>query len=422
MPVIDLALHPDTTRPLLRAATHGRGMYQRRLAASCPEVDLYLRDNLVDTGELSPSPSGVPDPTQLNEQAYHWQSADIKVDAPPFAPVDAFVDGVEFDYPTHRLLPFGYQIEKVEGIAHKNPIRTENNRVYVQAHNRGPKAAADVDVRLLWADAGAGLPPLPGDFWTKLAADSYDQTVWHLIDKKRIPSLKAGVPHVLRFDWTPPATVSDHVCLLALLENPDEPLLPETELNVDVLTPRNKRVTHKNVHPVNAVPLLNRFAAWASLRFHNAFATWRRFTFRLHTHADRDWTVAMLLPRELDLERPVTESVRGFRLLAVEHTQREAWLAAARATGAVSAPLLEWGPRFGDPLILVLDDPRGVGEVRGVGIEPRQPVPAVFVAIRPREVAAARLRLDALQVDGQRLVGGSTFLIHAGDAHGRVSP
>jgi len=86
--VVDLAVDP--ARGLLRAATHGRSMFQRSLALSCPAVDIYLCDNLLDSGEVFPSPSGVPDPTRLGEHTYHWQSADIKVDAPPFQPVDAW--------------------------------------------------------------------------------------------------------------------------------------------------------------------------------------------------------------------------------------------------------------------------------------------------------------------------------------------
>jgi hypothetical protein len=38
-------------------------------------------------------------------------------------------------------------------------------------------------------------------------------------------------------------------------------------------------------------------------------------------------------------------------------------------------------------------------------------VPAVFVATRPRAATATRLRLDVLQLDGDRLLGGSTFLV-----------
>lgn len=413
--VVDLAVDP--ARGLLRAATHGRGMFQLRLAPSCPPVDIYLRDNLLDTGEVFPSPSGEPDPTSLSERAYHWQSADIKVDAPPFQPVDALVDGVEFDNPTHRNIPFGspsgYPIETVAGITHRNPIRSVVNRVYVQAHNRGPDDAVDVQVRLLWADAGAALPPLPADFWTGFLTDSYTQTVWHLIGNQSIPTLAAGQPTVLRFDWAPPATTSDHVCLLALLHCAADPLLPETQLVVDLLTRSNKRVTHKNVHPVNLpTPIAGHRVAWPWLRFHNPFPSTRPFTFRLETSLEGEWTVAMVLPK-VELQEPIDESVYGFRRLTLEDTQREAWLAEARASGALSTPLSQMLDHFRDPLVLVAEAGRRFADLRGVRIHPGRPVPAVFVATRRQATKATPLRLDVLQLDGDQLLGGSTFLVAA---------
>jgi len=202
--------------------------------------------------------------------------------------------------------------------------------------------------------------------------------------------------------------------LLALLDSPDEPLLPESEVNVDVLTPHNKRVTHKNVHPVDAIPLRDRFVAWASLRFHNAFSTSRPFTFRVQTRSDEQWTVAMLLPRGV-LQRPVAECVNGFRPLSLERARLEAWLAEAQASGALSAPLLELRPYFDDPVVLAVEAGE-VADLRDVLVEPNRPVPAVFVAIRPRAARPAGLRLDVLQLDGRGCVGGSTFLIASSDA------
>lgn len=418
--IVDLAVDP--ARGLLRAATHGRSMFQRSLAATCPEVDLYVRDNVLDTGEVFLSPSGVPDPSHPGELVYHWQSADIKVDAPPFQPVDALVDGVEFDNPTHRNIPFGpplgYPIETLAGITHRNPIRSAVNRVYVQAHNRGPDDAADVEVRLLWADAGAGLPPLPTDFWTNFATDSYNQAVWHLIGNQVIPLLAAGVPNVLRFDWTPPATTSDHVCLLALLHCASDSLLPETQLVVDLLTRSNKRVTHRNVHPVTLAAFIGgHHVAWPSLRFSNPFPAAQRFTFRLEMNVQTDWAVAMILPR-VQVEAAPENSVDGFRLITLDDARRDTWLAEARASGALSAPLEAVLSDFRHPLVLLTEAGRSGAELRGVRIDAGAFVPAIFVAARRPAAKAVGLRLDVLQFDGDRVVGGSTFLVGDGDDQG----
>jgi hypothetical protein len=412
--VIDLAV--DAGRQLLRVATHGRGMFQRSLGATCPDADLYVRDNIVDTGERFPSPSNVWDPTRPNERLYHWQSADIKVDAPPFQPVDALVDGVEFDNPTHRLLPFGpgYRIETVAGITHENPVRAQSNRVYVQVHNRGWKAATAVDVRLLWADAGAGLPALPANFWTGFATDSYTQTTWHLIGSKQtIPSLEAGVPRVLQFAWTPPATTSDHVCLLMLVDSPDDPLLPQTLLDVDLLTRSNKRVTHKNVHPVNAGIMGQWIVAVPWFHLYNPSPRARQFTIGLDAHSDGAWSVTMVLPH-LELPKPLAECVSGLRPVAVDEKRAATWLTDAETAGVIGPRLLALRDRFRDPLVLQLEPGRRAGYLRGVRLDQAAPLPAVFVAVRDRDRGAGRLRLDVLQRDRDRLLGGSTFLI--GDA------
>jgi hypothetical protein len=66
--VYDLKRHPKL--PLLRAATHGRGVWERDVSgASCQDTDLYVRDNVLDygrslsyeggfrTGQIKSSPS-----------------------------------------------------------------------------------------------------------------------------------------------------------------------------------------------------------------------------------------------------------------------------------------------------------------------------------------------------------------------------
>jgi hypothetical protein len=407
-PVIDLALHP--TRPVLRAATHGRGVFQCRLTLPCPDVDIYVRDNILDTGEVFPSPSGADDPTRPNERVYHWQSADIKVDAPPWQALDALVDGVEFDNATHRMLPFGYRIETVAGLTHENPRRANLNHVYVQAHNRGPRDATAVDVRLFWADAGAALPALPADFWSGFSTDSYTQGAWRLIGKKTIATLRSGRPHVVRFDWAVPAATSDHVCLLAMLDSPDDPLLPQALFDVDALTRSNKRVTHKNVHPVSAVTIAGSRIGLGWLRLYNAGRAERRFTLRVEGPADSNWTVTMVLP-EAALRHRLAEAAAGFRVRTVDRETLSGWVAQAEEAGVVSAPLLALRPAFEEPVILDVESlPKGA-EVRGVPIAPDGALPAVFVATQPRGAAAAPLRLDVIQLADDRVIGGSTFLI-----------
>ena len=97
-PTFDMRLH--NSMRLLRAATHGRGMWEIKLdAQTMPDVNLFVRNHLMDTGRLTSSSSNVtaafenPFPfAQTESQLYNiklgeqlsWDMcADLKVD-PPF--------------------------------------------------------------------------------------------------------------------------------------------------------------------------------------------------------------------------------------------------------------------------------------------------------------------------------------------------
>src|SRR5262249_10793277 len=102
--IFDLKLH--TPARLLRAATHGRGMWERRLdVPATPAVDLFVRDHLLDTGRASPSPANVvaafEDPLQhvaLGDVLNWWMCADIKVDALEGAPPAYQMNVADVDY------------------------------------------------------------------------------------------------------------------------------------------------------------------------------------------------------------------------------------------------------------------------------------------------------------------------------------
>lgn len=424
--VVDLALNP--VRRLLKAATHGRGMYQISLTGSCPEVDIYLRDNIIDTGDV-PSPSGEPNPIQPGAVVRHWQSADIKVDAPQgqppeYAPVDALTDGVEFDDPAHRVMgiPLGYPIEDYLGIPHENPVRGQPNRVYVQVHNRGSRKADSVTVKLLYADAGAGLPALPGDFWAAFPGDGFDQTHWKPIGTTTLTDLVTETPRVLHWDWVPPSTTSDHVCLLAMIDSPQDPLLPQTELNVDVLTPGNKRVTHKNVHPVD--PPLPGSApgatSWVSLDFNNASREHKFFTLRIENISDRRGGLRMILPR-VALQRALNESLSGFRPIKMRADGLRRLVEAAERTGGISRFVAKLAKGFRNPQVFEVQPGRSSGELRGVLVPPGGKVQAVFSIVRwPTRVRRRPLVFEATQYEEKHLVGGSEFIL-AGDRSGARS-
>lgn len=264
--ISDLAL--NAAGDILRAATYGYGMFELHLGTSCPLVDVYIRDNKLDTGETLPSPSGTQDPTTLGATVYWWESSDIKVDAYPYFPVDALFDGVEFDGATAE------DVIRNDG-AHPNP-----NRLYVQVHNRGPLPAHNVKVKVLWADASAGLPALPADFWTSYPNNWTSASGWNIVDPavpfQNIPELLPSTPKVLRWDWTVPVTAAEHSCMLAVMSSDEDPIT-RIDANPDdhllwFLVPGDKHVALRNLHVISGpAPGSEPKPLLTTLDFHNAF-------------------------------------------------------------------------------------------------------------------------------------------------------
>lgn len=245
VPVFDLALHH--TRRLLRAATHGRSVWERPLAAAaCPTVDLYLRDNVVDTGRVVPSPDGVPHPFNPATLVHHWQSADIKVDAE---------EGTPAAYQTSA--PIDNYVDFEAAIQHRTARRTRTNRFYVQVHNRGVAKATNVQVRGFFADAHLGLPNLPADFWTggRPFAGTPSGTDWTPAGPSRtFAVLEAGEPGVAEWDFVVPASANKHSCLLVVATCAEDPINGAGLFGVDALVRDKKHVALKNLNVEDYVP------------------------------------------------------------------------------------------------------------------------------------------------------------------------
>ena len=293
--VFDLRLHHPSR--LLRAGTHGRGLWERKLdVMSMPDVDLYFRDHLMATGRSTPSsstPAAFEDPLQyvaLGDQLWWWQCADIKVDA------------LEGDVPSYQMPVSAVDYVAFESkLQHRHAQRGQVNRVYVQVHNRGFAVGSAVVVKVLYANASAGLPPLPPDFWTAFPGDSSDTSKWKPIGPAQIiPALSPTEPTILEWDWTTPTTAADHTCLLAVMDSPSNPI-PEANkaLNVGLLVTNEKRAGLKNLHVVNAKKgtTLGR-----ALEFYGA--TGNNATVRFVPGKLNGWTVGLMLPRTLQTGIP----------------------------------------------------------------------------------------------------------------------
>ncbi|MCA8929581.1 MAG: S8 family serine peptidase [Alphaproteobacteria bacterium] len=203
-------------------------------------VDVFIRDNRLDWGNTAEPSNTLFEATR--GFIPHWRSVDIKVDAPPYAAA-----------PTTNAA--------FEAFADENPVESTVNRVYVRVRNRGPVTAESVTVKFHWAFAGTALPALPADFWTAFPADSADTSVWHPEPAQTIANLAysgasvAGTggdaAQILSFDFHAPAvdpTAANprHYCVMVVLDSPQDPIA-ESTLVVDVATPRNNNMTHRNL-------------------------------------------------------------------------------------------------------------------------------------------------------------------------------
>jgi hypothetical protein len=392
--VADLAI--DAAGTALRAATYGFGMWEQRLTGTCPQVDVYMRDNIRDTAEVTPSPSGVVDPTRAGRLVYWWESADIKVDSYPYYPVDALFDGVEFDGATHE------EVVRNDA-AHPNP-----NRLYVQVHNRGPTAAHNVKVKPLWADASAGLPQLPSDFWSSYPNDWTAASAWNKVDPavpfQNIPELLPHTPKVLSWSWTVPTTAAAHTCMLVVVSADEDPItrsdaVPD-DLNPGVVVPGDKHVTLRNLHvitapapPAGGAPMMER------IEMHSPFGHEEFFDLEIdRTRLQEKARLSVILPRRITLRTPV-EQLPQVRAL----TGRE-WFAKN-----VKLARREWAYHVGvSPE--AADAKRPVTRVPGILVTPDRPVTIAMVLALPRGAKPGeRSRLSVIQRRGDDIVGGSTY-------------
>ena len=245
--VFDLRLHME--KRLLRAVTHGRGMWELKLdVENMPDVDIFVRDHLMDTGRFTPSSNNaiaafedLLQNVKLGDSLSWSMCADIKVD-PPFYQMN--MDDVDYVAFETRLY-------------HRDPQRGRVNRVYVQVRNRGIKPADKVFVKLFYADISAEYPVLPQDFWTSFPDDPSDMANWKPIGKAQVlPSppktLTNTEPTILAWEWSTPMEVADNVSLLVVTDSPEDPIPSRNKIfNITDLVPNEKHVGLRDLAVIN---------------------------------------------------------------------------------------------------------------------------------------------------------------------------
>lgn len=389
--VDDLEL--DESRDILTAATHGRGMWQMKVgpSASCSDTNIYMRDDFLDTGQQIPSPSNVVDPFSvvrggsIGHKVYWWQSPDIKVDSQPYYTPDALFDGVEFD----------------RDLEHDRPVRTQLNKVCVQLHNRGPFNANNVTVKILWADATAGLPALPADFWTNYPDDAGDVSVWHPVGTyKTITVLEPTQPVILSWNWAPPATAATHSCIIAVIESPDDPIPGANKvLNVDWLIPNEKHVTLKNLHVIDAPPAPGPLPS-TEINFYNPTKEQLTCDFVIDRQLLPISGKLSLTFSKLKTRKPLKESIQGVEML----DKKRSWL--CRFLARLFHFIFK-----GPPPSLQITTSK-VAVIKDVILQPKERVSAkIEITVPPEAKPGDKYRFTIMQRRGEQIMGGSTYEI-----------
>ena len=248
--VLDLQLH--NPRRILRASTHGRGVFERTLD-SLPKagVELYVRDTQLDQGRFT-TINFLPDPTQQGSVVAHWRGPDIKLDTPD-------VSG-NYQFPltgTINYLDFVDKLTDDSNTVATHATETITTRVYVQVHNRGVLPADNVRVMCLLANASVALPPLPAGYQTNVQNGTpINNANWQTIGTATLNDIRVGFPKVAAFDLTsdklpPPANLAgnDHHCVLALVHHANDQYV-STTTNTDQNSLQERKAAHKNLKVV----------------------------------------------------------------------------------------------------------------------------------------------------------------------------
>jgi hypothetical protein len=384
---------------LLRAATHGRSIWERPIdSASCLLTQLYVRDNVLDTGRITPSPSGVVDPFDATDMVYWWQSADIKVDSPDAATNAYAFAGLDIDY-----LQF-------EGHQHDNPRLSTWVRAYAQVHVRGNRPANNVRVRTFWANASGALPPLPSDFWTAFPnADPVDVSVWHPVGPtKSIAQIAPSHPRVIGWSWQVPPTAATHTCMLGVVTSDEDPIPVLTTTDVGTAVNGSNHVTLKNLHVDDLVPgapgsgaAAGPFMIGMSLRQERG-----PIDIRLNARGMPRGTLFYLAFPTFDTAFGIRKLLRSIRVAK----EFPAELTKLEQTGCDEPVEFDWSRTF----VHETGRPTGSSEVRYMpgffGIRPRVSTFAMaFMVVLPDARYERPLTFHIEQWEGGELTGGSSY-------------
>jgi photosystem II stability/assembly factor-like uncharacterized protein len=240
------------TPRLMRAATFGRGVWERPLDPSTgtlPNADIYLRDNALDLDRRGATSGEGKNPFDPKTIEKVFTGADLKVDNDSFKYLPPFTGGFEQPKSTVDYTPGGaIDFIGFHEMPNRGPRHGADAKVYLQVNNRGPKPANNVQARLFWANKdGDAFPDLPADFWTAFpGSDPSDISTWHPIGPAQtIGVLRPAEPQVLTFPW-PSDGISNPVGVLAVITSPDDPI-QESGRSIAAIVAANNHILLKEL-------------------------------------------------------------------------------------------------------------------------------------------------------------------------------
>lgn len=398
------------SRRLLRAATHGRSVWERPIdVALCPRsADLYLRDNVTDTGRLVPMPAGQPHPFQPSTNVYWWQSVDIKVDAPEpnFQTPAPITDYVAFE----------------SDLQHRNPRPGSVNRFYVQVHNRGPRKATNVQVRAFFANAFVGPRLLPADFWSggRPFVGTPSSTDWTPVGPTQtIAELEPGEPGVVVWEWSvPPSAATQFYSLLAVATCAEDPVDvtggfvdPSAMLDVAVAVPWSKYVALKSIFigdPVFGSPLHLQPERGFILELHNSHHDRETCDLVFHWGSlPKQTRVFVTFERPRDKKPPVIAAPEDLKRLGIMPGRPKEKLFLEKQEGRCGE-IRYFDLRHIYQLSPSMDRMTIIPAVR---IPYDRPVAAAINLVLPKDMKQETAQFDVMQQSGKQIVGGCTYLV-----------
>lgn len=390
-PVNKLVVHAPSRK--LRAATFGRGVWERSLDGVCSDYFLYVRDNLVDSG-TQPSPDFVAHPYLAGEWCFHWQSPDIIVDSTHQTP--AVVTS---------------PIDLADHVDHDGAHRG-SNRIYVTVHNKGPFAVTNVRVRVYFAAASGGLPPFPaGLLGNPFTWTPGGPVAWNPVGAAfTIGEIPPGTTRLAHFDdFMIPMSAERHSCLMTFVTSDEDPFAAGGVTDPDTLVVQNRKVALKNLD-LDAIPGSGGPASPSALTISPDGAT-QPHEIQLHTSdvqggLQRVMIVCGKVPDGAVIVAAIDRKSRKTARVGEVKLSRNAQKVRDAFRKLDMRKLL---PAYDNDNLIVL-------EVRS-----RQAVPLAELVIRPGEPARVVVWMQANKWDAEESYGFDLVQLHGKSVKGGVS-